>query len=285
IQAMRVHHWLKNLLLGVPLVTSHNLADISLGAKTVVALLAFNLAASGGYLINDFLDLEADRRHPVKRQRPLAAGTLPGSVGIGAIVILLLGALAISFILPRGFTLSVVVYLTTTILYSLWFKRIAIVDVLVLGFLYTLRIIAGCAALSIDLSFWLLGFSMFFFLNLALVKRYAELQGLKERGERSATRRGYRVGDYEVVRTMGIASGYVAVLVLALYMDSEQMLHLYRHAGLLWLLCPLVLFWHNRIWLVAHRGQLNEDPLVYAVSDRASLLSAVLGLIIIWISS
>ena len=285
LRAMRIPHWLKNLLLAVPLVSSHNITEPRLVGHTVLAMAAFSLAASAGYLINDFIDLNADRRHPVKRRRPLAAGRLPFMAGLIAIWVLLAGAAAISLALPEWFAILLAIYFLTTLLYSLWLKKLTIVDVLVVGLLHTLRIIAGCAALAVDLSFWLLGFSMFFFLNIALVKRYAELSGLRLRGGQTIRRRGYHVDDGEIIRNMGIASGYVAVLVLALYMDSDQIQRLYTHARGLWGLCPLVLYWHSRIWLKAHRGQLNEDPLIFAVTDRVSLTAGLLGLLILWLSA
>jgi 4-hydroxybenzoate polyprenyltransferase/phosphoserine phosphatase len=271
-RALRLHQWAKNVLVFLPLLAAHQVGDGHGLVAAALAFLAFGLTASAVYLLNDLLDLGADRRHPTKCRRPFAAGDLPLSWGLLLTPLLLLGATAISLLwLPPAFGVVLAGYFVLTSAYSLDFKRRPILDVMTLASLYTLRVIAGGAAVSIWPSFWLLALSLFVFLSLALVKRYAELDGLRERGELTSVGRGWHVDDLNLVGSLGAASGIAAVLVLALYIDSETARRLYRLPEALWLLTPIVLYWVSHIWFKTHRGEMHEDPVVFAFRDRVSL--------------
>jgi 4-hydroxybenzoate polyprenyltransferase len=269
--ALRVHQWSKNLLLFVPAVLDHRLLDGPVMLKAFLAFAAFCCAASSAYVLNDLLDREADRWHPTRRNRPFAAGHLSRSTGLLLCAILLGLALAIALAaLPPRFTGVLLLYLGLTTAYSLWLKRVPVLDVLLLAGFYTLRVLAGLAATEVRFSTWLLAFSMFFFLSLAFVKRYAELARLRENAGTAVPRRGYVASDREWMSSLGSASGYLSVLVLALYINSSEVVALYRRPLALWLLCPLLLYWISRIWLLAHRGKMHDDPIVAALRDPAS---------------
>ena len=280
IKALRLLQWTKNLLIFIPLIMSHQLGDLELLWQAVRAFLAFGLCASSVYLLNDLFDLEADRQHPTKRNRPLAAGTVPIKRGTILIPALLFAAFAIALSLPTAFIGVLTLYYAFTLMYSLRLKRVLLVDVLLLAGLYTVRIIAGAAAVAIMPSFWLLAFSMFLFLSLALVKRYSELLVLHGLEKRKAKGRRYHVIDLETLAQSGITSGFMAVLVLALYIDSEQVKTLYAHPEAIWMLCPLLLYWISRIWLLARRGEMHEDPLVFAIEDQRSRWLGLIGALI-----
>jgi 4-hydroxybenzoate polyprenyltransferase/phosphoserine phosphatase len=287
LSAIRLQQWLKNLLLLIPIITAHEVLNAQAMVAVVLAFLGFGLCASSTYLINDLLDLEADRHHHKKKKRPFAAGTLDVRTGLAAIFLLLVSGLGLASFLPVGFQLALGTYLVTTLLYSLWLKRVASLDVIVLAGLYTLRIIAGALATGISLSFWLLAFSMFIFLSLALVKRVAEL--VEVRKKESATGvllgklrgRGYATEDVTVLQGLGAASGYLSVLVLALYINSPEVSQLYRSPEILWLIAPLMLLWVTRLWMVTARGYMDEDPIFFAAKDpetwaTGALVAAVL---------
>lgn len=276
LKAVRLHQWLKNLLIFVPLILAHKVTELPLLFDAVYAFFSFGLCASGIYLLNDLLDLEADRAHPRKKFRPLAAGDLPLIWGCAMIPILLLASVLIALNLPGSFLAVLGIYFLTTTAYSFYLKQVVLVDVLVLASLYTLRIIAGAAAVGVPASQWLLVFSMFLFLSLALLKRFSELQMLRSLDEEMTVGRGYFARDLEQIASFGAASGYIAVLVLALYVNSREVLVLYSHPGVLWLLCPLFLYWISRLWLLAHRGLVFEDPILFAVKDKASYIVAML---------
>lgn len=271
IKAMRLHQWAKNLLIFAPLLLAHSLLPARL-FSAFAAFLCYSLTASSAYLINDLLDIEADRRHPRKRLRPIASGDLPGISGALLAGLLLVVAFAGAHWLPFDFQKWLLVYLITTLSYSSILKRFALVDVLVLSGLYILRIVAGAAACGIIISHWLSGFSMFLFLSLAIVKRFAELENLRAASSSPKNGRGYLIADQEQLRAFGTASAYAAVVVYAIYINSNDVIKLYHKANLLWLTVPLMLLWLNRVWLLASRGQLDEDPVAFAITDRASLL-------------
>lgn len=275
IRAMRPHQWLKNLLVFLPMLTAHDLSSGAFG-RSVIGFVAFCLVASGVYVLNDLLDLGADRAHPRKRDRPIASGAVPIVHGTLMAPVLLLAGLALS--LPAGapFIVVVLTYMGLTTAYSLYFKRLIVIDICLLAGLYTIRIVAGGAATGIPLSVWLLAFSTFFFFALAAVKRQAELVDGVAAGRVTARGRGYRAEDLSLVATMAIASGYVSVLVMALYLNSPDVLELYGRPQLLWGVCPVLLFWITRMVMVTHRGEMDDDPVVYAVRDRVSLLCFVL---------
>jgi 4-hydroxybenzoate polyprenyltransferase len=282
LRALRLHHWLKNLLLFAPLVASHRVGDAALLGKASVGFLAFGLCASSVYLLNDLLDLEADRHHPRKRERPIAAGRVPLTAVLGVIPALLGAAFALSLALPTVFLTVVAGYFALNVGYSLRLKSVAILDVLVLAALYTLRIVAGSAAVDIWPSAWLLAFSMFLFLSLALVKRYAELMAMRAVEGAQAKARGYRLDDAELLASLGGGAGYLAVLVLALYIDSATSHALYSRQELLWVLCFVLLYWVSYLWLMAHRKRMHDDPLVFALRDpvsRTLLLLMVVALV------
>ncbi|HEY3697826.1 MAG TPA: UbiA family prenyltransferase [Spongiibacteraceae bacterium] len=286
LKQLRLHQWLKNLLIFVPLLASHQFRSLPLLTNALLAFLFFSLCASSVYLLNDLLDLNEDRRHPTKRLRPFAAGTLSVKRGIIAFPLLFFAALTGSFLLlPLKFTAALLLYFLVTLAYSLLLKRIVIVDVVALALLYTIRIIAGTMACYLDLSFWLLAFSMFMFLSLALVKRYAELHMARAKGDdMKISGRGYYPSDLEMISSLGAASGYLSVMVLALYIQDQSISHLYSHPRFIWLACPLLLFWVSRTWMLTHRGQMHDDPVVFAVKDRVSLLTGALMVLVFWIA-
>ncbi|MFZ1643519.1 MAG: UbiA family prenyltransferase [Candidatus Contendobacter sp.] len=271
VQGLRLHQWLKNVLIFVPLVAGHAWNQPTTWALALLAFLSFGLCASSVYLLNDLLDLSADRRHPRKCRRPFAAGQLPIVEGVVAIPLLLIAAFGLSLLInPPWFSAVLAIYYLFTLAYSLRIKRTLMLDVVVLAGLYTLRIIAGAAAANIEPSFWLLAFSMFLFLSLALVKRYAELWTLREQGDLSASGRGYHVDDLGLLQNLGGAAGYLAVLVLALYINSETSRALYGQPMVIWLLCPALLYWISRVWLITHRGEMHDDPIIFALTDAHS---------------
>ena len=277
LHALRPHQWVKNLLLFLPLVAAHMVTDSAALVAVILAFVAFSLTASAVYLLNDLLDLPADRRHPRKRQRPFAAGDLPLHWGVLLAPALLMAAALLSVLaLPDLFALVLAGYFLLTTAYSFSLKRKPVVDVILLAALYTVRVIAGAAAVAIVPSFWLLAFSMFIFLSLALAKRYTELDGLRERGELTAAGRGWHVDDLPLVQTLGTGAGLASVLVLALYINSAQAQQLYATSEILWLVCPLLLYWIARLWFKTHRGEMHDDPVVFALRDRVSLATGAL---------
>ena len=297
LKAIRLHQWAKNVLIFLPLLLAHNHA-MGLLAGALVAFLSFGLCASATYIINDLLDIEADRVHPRKRRRPFASGDLSAIHGVAVValffVLALLLAVAVPHVVaaispasalpgPYSFLGWLLFYTVTTLAYSLRLKRAILIDVIVLSGLYTIRILAGSAATGVSVSTWLAGFSIFFFLSLAFVKRVAELEGLKARGVVSPKGRGYHIEDIEQLRSFGSASAYASVVVFTLYISNlSNARELYRHTTRLWLLVPVLLLWLSRLWLLASRGQLDEDPVVYAITDKRSLaLGAVVVAIVL----
>lgn len=271
-KAFRLHQWAKNLLVFVPLLAAHKFTDLHLVVSGVLAFLCFGACASSVYLLNDMLDLQEDRRHRTKRNRPLAAGTFPMFHAMLWIPALLFISFAVALVwLPLKFSLVLLGYYVLTLAYSLVLKRAVMIDVVVLAMLYTTRVVAGTAAMSLKPTFWILAFCMFIFLSLALVKRYTELYEIRERGKQEKTPgRGYLASDFELLASLGGAAGYTSVLVLALYINDPQAHVLYRHPHWLWAACPLLLFWLSRVWIIAHRGEMHDDPIVYALRDRMS---------------
>jgi 4-hydroxybenzoate polyprenyltransferase len=283
-QALRLHQWLKNLLVFVPLFAAHRHADAALLLQALLAFICFGLCASSVYILNDLLDLRDDRHHIRKRSRPFASGRLPIQSGLLAIPVLLLAAFGLGlWLLPLSFTVGLGAYYVLTLAYSMWLKRRMVIDVMILAALYTLRVVVGALAINIPLSFWLLAFSMFMFLSLALVKRYAELLLMRtERRRDKARGRGYFAADQQMIAALGAASGYMAVMVLALYINDVRTTELYRHQQLIWLVCPLLLTWISRVWMLAHRGMMHEDPVVFATRDRVSLSIGALIALVLW---
>jgi 4-hydroxybenzoate polyprenyltransferase len=271
LKAIRLHQWAKNILIFVPLLLAHSL-KLPLLLNAVLAFFCFSLCASATYIVNDLLDIEADRRHPKKRLRPFAAGDLQVSTGVAIIVIFMAAAFAGTYFLPLEFLGWLALYLVVTLSYSLALKRVVLVDVILLSGLYTVRMLAGGAATYTEISTWLAGFSVFLFFSLAMVKRFSELQNLRERGNTPSNGRGYLVADIEQLRSFGTSSAYAAVVVFSLYISGSNVTTLYRHPIRMWLIVPLMLLWISRVWLLASRGEMNEDPVIFAVTDRMSLL-------------
>lgn len=281
LKAVRVHQWVKNILVFVPLVLAHKIMSGLTVFAAVQAFVAFSLCASVVYLINDLLDLEADRLHPRKRLRPLASGTLPiGAVGV-IIPTFALMAAALAVNLPPQFGITLMGYVALTFGYSLIFKQMVLVDIVLLAALYAIRLLAGGAAAEVAVSQWLLAFAMFFFFSLACVKRYSELFALRLANQEHARGRGYRASDLEQIGVFGSASGYLSILVLALYVNSIEVTALYRSPAVLWLICPVLLYWMSRVWLIAHRGEMHDDPIVFALTDRVSYLVGLITLAVV----
>ncbi|HET7315019.1 UbiA family prenyltransferase [Salinisphaera sp.] len=280
IKAMRLYQWSKNVLIFVPLLASHDLLDGRTLVAAVLAFIAYGALASSVYLLNDLVDLADDRRHPNKRHRPFASGTLPVAHGVAAIPILLLIAAVIAVFLPPLFGAVLATYYVVTLAYSMGLKRVALIDVLTLAILYTLRLIAGGAATGIPLSFWLLALSMSLFLSLAMAKRCAELT-LVQSGQTSGGGRGYAAFDIDALKSLGTAAGYASVVVLALYINSPDITENYRHPVFIWLLCPVVLYWISRIWLKTMRGEMTDDPIVFAARDTGSRICIAVGAAIV----
>ncbi len=300
LKAIRLHQWAKNVLVFLPMLLAHDLTLPSL-LQSAIAFLSLSFCASATYIINDLLDIEADRRHPRKRRRPFAAGDLSPLTGVGIIAaffaLSLLLALALPNVFPPlhvvgtgllhrkyQFLLWLAVYTVTTLSYSFVLKRVALVDVLVLSGLYTIRILAGASATGLAISAWLAAFSIFFFLSLAYVKRFSELVLLLESGRTKASGRGYISSDIEQLRSFGTGSAFAGVVVLTMYISNLDTVHLYAHVYRLWLLVPVLLLWISRVWLLASRGQLHEDPVVYAITDKRSWVLGAISAVIVWLA-
>jgi 4-hydroxybenzoate polyprenyltransferase/phosphoserine phosphatase len=277
VRALRPHQWAKNALILVPLLAAHRASDRLSLLHGVLAVVAFSLCASSVYILNDLLDLAADRAHPRKSKRPFASGDLSILTGLALTPVLLGIAVAIAVFLPAKFQLVFATYYLTTVAYSFALKGVVLVDALALAGLYTLRIIAGAAAVSVPLSFWLLLFSVFLFLSLAFVKRFAELDALRRQQKLRAVGRGYHIEDLSILQSLGTASGYLSVLVLALYINSPDIQSLYHRPKFIWMLCVLMLYWVSRVWMTAQRGAMHDDPVVFALKDRASLVIGLLA--------
>jgi 4-hydroxybenzoate polyprenyltransferase len=284
VKALRVHQWAKNALVFVPVLAAHKALEPGLLLKAVLGFAAFSLCASSVYVLNDLLDLDSDRRHPTKCKRPFAACTLPVSTGVVLAPALLLAGAAVCLLLPPAFSALLATYYALTLAYSLRLKQVVMLDVLVLAGLYTVRIFGGSLAVGVPTSSWLMMFSMFMFLSLALVKRLSEVRRLRLTNETSAHGRGYLAQDYEQLASLGAAAGQVSVLVLALYITSKEVTVLYTHPERLWLLCPVMLYWVGRVWVLAHRGLVNEDPLVFALRDRVSYAVGLVSALVLWVA-
>ncbi|MCE0498133.1 MAG: UbiA family prenyltransferase [Methylacidiphilales bacterium] len=282
IKALRVHQWTKNLLLFIPILGAHAWSDFTKVSSVVIAFLVFCIGASSVYILNDLLDLELDREHVSKHRRPFASGQISLPMGIAAMVLLFVFASGLMVLaLPWRFCLVFAGYYLLTLLYSHRLKRIVLVDVFILASLYCIRIFAGGEAAQVSVSRWLLAFSLFLFLSLALAKRFTEMRSMLSANAPKIKGRGYQVADLEPVSSMGIVSGYIAVLVLAFYINNPNVTMLYRHPGALWAACIVILYWISRIWLLAHRGVLHDDPVVFTIKDRQSWLA---GLVLVLIA-
>lgn len=276
LKAMRPHQWAKNALVFLAMIAGHHF-EVEAILATLIAFACFCAAASSAYILNDLLDLAGDRQHPTKCRRPFAAGDVPVSHGVLLSAALMAGAFALALLLPWRFLAVLVAYVVATLGYSLLLKRKTIIDVITLGGLYTIRVIGGLVAIEQRQSQWLLMFSLFLFLSLAIVKRCSELVMRREAGKDDVVGRGYRVGDLSVLFPAATASGYGAILVVSLYMQSPEVAALYSHPTRLWLLYPLLLYWVTRVILLASRNDLHDDPVVFALTDRVSWLIGLLS--------
>lgn len=284
LKMLRVHQWAKNILVAVPAILANDLLNLSTLAECAIAFVAFSFAASSIYIVNDLADLPLDRKHKTKRNRPIAAGQVSIPVALATAGALMLAAASMSLLLPQQFALVIGAYVAMTTAYSFALKRMLLIDVLTLAGLYTVRVVAGAAATMIDVSFWLLAFSVFFFLSLALVKRFVELQDNPVSTSKIAGR-GYRPVDQQVIAEAGMASAFAAALVLALYVDSPEVQQLYGQPWLIWPLCPIVLYLAIRIWILARRGEMHEDPVVFLLTDWRSVLMVGVGAVLIFTAS
>ena len=279
LRTIRLHQWAKNLLVFLPAMMAHTLwISFDVLCDLFFAFFAFSFSASAVYILNDFIDIEADRNHPTKKNRPIASGAVSTKTAFILLVFLLIASFFLAFQLPDKFLVLLIAYLTCTTLYTLFLKKIALVDIITLASLYTLRIMAGGAATSNIVSEWSMAFSIFFFLSLALAKRYAELRAIKKLEGNECKGRGYTIEDLPIVLNFGISSGYLSVLVFALYLNSIKVIHLYDRPRLLWYACPVLLFWISRIWLLCYRGKMSEDPVAFALKDIVSYLVGIVGL-------
>ncbi|MFK8078788.1 MAG: UbiA family prenyltransferase [Granulosicoccus sp.] len=273
LKMVRLHQWTKNLLILVPLFLDQQLGHFASFAIAMLGFLAFSLMASATYIINDLLDLASDRQNSTKQHRPLASGSIAIKQGLIVSGSLLLSAIILAVFLPPSFTILMLVYLVTTLAYSFALKKEVILDVITIAVLHTLRIIGGTLVIQVEHSFWLLAFSVFIFTSFALAKRVSELTNLRNEGREVASGRGYTVSDLPLLTSAGVAAGYVAVLVIALFINSEKVLQNYNRPEVLWILCPGFLYWIGRLWLMTSRGKVDEDPIVYVLKDKASLFT------------
>jgi 4-hydroxybenzoate polyprenyltransferase len=280
--ALRLHQWVKNLLVFVPVVASHRWAELPVLETAALMFVSLSLCASALYLVNDILDVAADRAHPRKRQRPFASGALTLAAVRVAFALLLAGALAVGALLSPNALIMTALYGLMSGLYSVRVKRHAPLDVFFLAGLYVLRIIAGGVATQIKVTDWLLAFALFLFVGLAFCKRAVELRAVRDTGQVQADGRGYTLADTELVTACGIAASFTATLVLVLYLNSEQVRIMYRTPMMLWLLAPLILFWQLRLWMMTLRGKMHDDPVLFAARDRTTWIvgAAALGLIL-----
>ena len=272
LRSVRVHQWSKNLLVFVPLLASHRFDDVALLWKGALSFAIFCACASSVYLLNDLIDLKDDQSHPTKRFRPLAAGEFPVAHALTLIPLLAAASLAASLLwLPLEHSIALCAYYLMTLTYSMWIKRIVMIDVITLAMLYTIRVIAGAFATAQTVTFWLLAFCVFVFLSLAFLKRYTELRfGANLDGPPTQYGRGYQPDDFELLSSLGCAAGYISVLILALYINDASSAMLYKSQKWMWPGCVVLLAWVSRAWLIAHRGKMPDDPIVFALRDHPS---------------
>ena len=281
LRAMRCYQWIKNFLIFVPVVTSHTVFNGIVASRAGLAFLSFGFCASAVYILNDLLDLEEDRRHTTKKHRPFASGRISIGSGILLAVICLFASVVIAGFIPYGFMTALIAYLALTSLYSLYLKRLLVIDVLALALLYTLRVVAGHLATGIPFSLWLLSFSFFLFLSLAFSKRAAELIQHQQDNQKVMPGRGYMTTDLDAVSIAGMCSGLLASLVLALYINSDAVQLLYRRPAILWGLQPIILYYVTRLWIICRRGELTEDPIQYTVRAPSTYGAAMMAVIVL----
>lgn len=288
LKMFRVHHWLKNILLFVPLFAAHQIGNIQSLYTLILAFVSFSLCSSTVYILNDLIDLKNDRKHPRKQHRPFASCAITIKTGILFGLLLAIVSLALGLMVGVEFTAWLMVYLFLTCVYSLYLKGYILIDCFVLSIFYIIRIVAGAAAVHLSVSFWLIMFSIFIFISLAFVKRYAELYSFSGGGGGGGRLpgRGYYATDLNLILTLGVASSYISVLVFSLYLQSEKALALYSaQPDIVLFIIPIMLYWTSWIWINAHRGRMHDDPILFAVKDKTSLLAAMLVLILLIIAT
>jgi len=281
LRAMRCYQWVKNLLVFVPAITSHMIFDSAIAGTALLAFFSFGFCASATYIVNDLLDLEEDRRHDSKKQRPFASGQMSLGSGILLALACLSAGAVIAAIISQAFLTALATYVVLTSLYSLFLKRLLVVDVLTLASLYTLRVVAGSLATGIVLSLWLLSFAFFLFLSLAFSKRAAELIQHPQDNQQALPGRGYITTDLDAVSTAGLCSGFLASLILALYINSDSVQLLYRRPAILWGLQPILVYYVTRLWLICRRGELTEDPIQYTAKEPSTYGAALLAVLVL----
>jgi 4-hydroxybenzoate polyprenyltransferase len=284
-RCLRAHQWSKNLLVFVPVVLSHQAGNPAALWQGLMAFMALSFAASALYIVNDLLDLQADRMHPNKRRRPLASGSVSVESGVIMAALLLTAAGGLSCVLTPAGRLLLGAYAAASLTYSLKLKRMLFLDVTSLSLLYALRVLYGGATTGIDISVWTLAFSLFLFTSLATTKRIAELRRVDPAVAGTQEYRGYAGVDVGQLSSLAAAAGFVSVLVLALYINSPEVRLLYRRPRGLWLLCPILIYWIGRLTLIANRGHLDDDPVTFALKDRATRIAGVVSLIILALST
>jgi 4-hydroxybenzoate polyprenyltransferase/phosphoserine phosphatase len=286
IKAMRVHQWLKNLLLFAPFIAAHQINNFESWVSVTIGFVSFSLCASAIYLLNDLTDLSNDRSHPRKKERPFASGKLPFYYGVLLIPLLLVSSFAIAIIFSNSeFTIWLFLYLLLTTLYTFIIKPIVFLDVIVLAMLFTIRIIAGSATLLLPLSPWILAFSIFLFVSLAIIKRYAELEIQIIKNISQIKGRGYYTSDASLIQSIGLASGFCSILVFVLYLNSPEVMALYNSPEIIWLCIPILIYWQSWMWLSAHRGEMHDDPIIFAIKDKHSLMSGFLFVFVLFLGT
>nr|WP_256439132.1 UbiA family prenyltransferase [Rubellimicrobium arenae] len=268
--AMRPHQWVKNLLVFLPVLAAHSWGNMGLLALSLLSFVCFSMSASGIYLVNDLADIEDDRHHPKKQHRPIAAGLIRPQTALAATVVLNLASILIALAVAPSLALVVAIYIAATSIYSFYVKTKPGIDILWLASLYALRVVGGAAATGIEISSWLLSFCVFFFLSLAAAKRCSELVMYAEKGRSVSGRRGYQIGDLEVMTMIGVISAYSAVIVLMIYTQDPLIRQMYPHPDFLMISGIVLLYWLNRVWLKVRRGEMHHDPIVFALRDRKS---------------
>lgn len=283
LKEIRVHQWLKNFLIFLPLLMAHKLDHIELIIKSITAFFSFSFVASFVYVINDLLDIDSDRKHPRKKNRPIASGNLSIKIALIIGLILLIFGMGSSLIfLSTEFSIVLLIYLLITTLYSFYLKKIYILDIFILSMLYTIRLIGGAVAIDVVVSKWLLAFSVFLFLSLAILKRFTELRVMQMENKSKTSGRGYNVDDLNLISILGPTSGYLSVVIFTLYIYSPEVLKLYSVPELLWPVAIFILLWITRIWFLANRNEMDDDPIVFAVKDKTShLIFTIITILII----
>lgn len=276
VRLLRPRQWVKNLLIFVPVLAAHILPSPAQLQELCLAFFAMSFCASSVYVINDIFDVESDRMHPVKRNRPIAAELVEIKYAKLLAAVLLVSAFGLSLQINQYFTQWLLGYFALTLFYTFWLKQVVVIDCFILASLYTIRILAGAAVMSIDVSFWLLACSGFLFLSLAFAKRYGEIAVNVSQGRNHSLGRGYENSDSNLILSFGVGSGLIATLVLALYVNSESILEIYRSPIVIWGTVPVLLSWIFRIWLKTHRGEISDDPLLYATKDPVSIAAGML---------